>query len=97
MKSFHIKFLILIIRKQQGQKHQSYEMVPKLKQATEMASIHPESKTSSFALKPTIEDIHDRSENEENTQSKTSMKNVLYEPGKCLLCSLYNNYVFMHT
>ena len=27
--------------------------------------------------------IHDRSKNEENTQSKTTMKNVLYEPGKC--------------
>ena len=48
-----------------------------------MASIPPESKTSSLALKPTIEDIHDRSKNEENTQSKTTMKNVLYEPGKC--------------
>ena len=41
----------------------------------------PESKTSSLALKPTIEDIHDRSENENDTPNKTSMKNVLYEPG----------------
>ena len=40
----------------------------------------PESKTSS--LKSTIEDIHDRSENEKDTQSKTSMKNALYEPGQ---------------
>ena len=38
----------------------------------------PESKTSSLAL---IEDIHDRSKNENDTPSKTSMKNVLYEPG----------------
>ena len=43
---------------------------------------YPESKTSSLALKPTIEEIHDRSENEEDTASKMSMKNVLYEPGK---------------
>ena len=40
-----------------------------------------ESKTSLLALKPTIEDIHDRSENENDTQNKTSMKNILYEPG----------------
>ena len=40
----------------------------------------PESKTSS--LNPTIEDIHDCSENEKDTPSKTSMKNALYEPGQ---------------
>ena len=42
-----------------------------------------ESNTSLLALKPTIEDIHDRSENENDTPNKTSMKNVLYEPGIC--------------
>ena len=41
----------------------------------------PEIKTSSLELNPTIDDIHNRSENEENTASKMSMKNVLYEPG----------------
>ena len=48
----------------------------------------PESKANLLALKPTIEDIHDRSENENDTQNKTSMKNVLYEPGICNLCML---------
>ena len=43
----------------------------------------PESKTSLLALKSTIEDIHDRSENEKDTPNKVSMKNVLYEPGEC--------------
>ena len=42
---------------------------------------HPENKTTSLALKSTIEDIHDRSENEKDTPNITSMKNVLYEPG----------------
>ena len=42
----------------------------------------PESKASLLALKPTIEEIHDRSENERDTQNKTSMKNFLYEPGQ---------------
>ena len=55
--------------------------LPKPKSATEMASAPRESKTSSLPLKPTIEDIHDRSENEKDTPNKTSMKNVLYEPG----------------
>ena len=42
---------------------------------------------SNIELKPTIEDIHDSSENENDTQNKTSMKNILYEPGKksCML------------
>ena len=42
---------------------------------------------SNIELKPTIEDIHDRSENEKDTQNKTSMKNILYEPGRksCML------------
>ena len=54
---------------------------PKPKPSTEVVSNPPQSKTSSLALKLTIEDIHDRSKNEEHTQSKTSMKNILYEPG----------------
>ena len=41
-----------------------------------------ERKASCLALKPTIDEIHDRTENEENTENKMSMKNVLYEPGK---------------
>jgi hypothetical protein len=41
-----------------------------------------ERKTSLLALKPTIDEIHDRTENEENTENKTSMKNALYVPGK---------------
>ena len=72
------------IRKRQRLKSQPYEMTsdfPKPKPSTEVVSNPPESKTSSLALKLTIEDIHDRSKNEEHTQSKTSMKNVLYEPG----------------
>ena len=54
---------------------------PKPKPSTEVVSNPSQSKTSSLALKLTIDDIHYRSENEEHTQSKTSMKNVLYEPG----------------
>ena len=57
----------------------------------------PESKTSS--LKPTIEYIHDRSENEEDTPNKTSMKNVLYEPGKCKFyaaCVMYIRYICIY-
>ena len=80
-----LSFYFLFIRKWQRQKNQSYEMVsdlPKPKSSTEMASAHCESKTSSLPLKPTIEDIHDCSENEKDTPNKTSMKNVLYEPGK---------------
>ena len=42
----------------------------------------PESKINSLALKSTIEDIHNRSENEKDTPNITSMKNVLYESGK---------------
>ena len=41
----------------------------------------PDLPESLLALKPTIEDIHDRSKNEKDTPNKTSMKNVLYEPG----------------
>ena len=51
---------------------------------------HPESKTTSLALKSTIEDIHDRSENKKDTPNKVSMKNVLYEPGECgLICNVF--------
>ena len=51
--------------------------------AVEIVTI-PESKASSLELNPTRDDIHDGSENEENTKSKISMKNILYEPGKTL-------------
>ena len=40
-----------------------------------------ESATSSLAIIPTIDEIHDRSEHEKDSPNKTSMKNVLYEPG----------------
>ena len=48
-------------------------------------SEHPKGKTTSesLALKSTIEDIHDHSENEKDTPNKVSMKNILYEPGEC--------------
>ena len=42
---------------------------------------HSENKLSLLALNSTIDNIHDRSENEKDTPNKTSMKNVLYEPG----------------
>ena len=43
----------------------------------------PESKASLSEINPSIrDDIHDGSENEENTETKISMKNLLYEPGK---------------
>ena len=51
----------------------------------------PENKTSSLELNPTIDDIHDGSENDENTASKMSMKNVLYEPGKLYTSSFFQN------
>ena len=58
--------------------------LPKPKPATKMASAPRESqsKASIVPLKPTIVEIHDRSENEKDTPNKTTMKNVLYEPGK---------------
>ena len=67
----------LFTRKQQKLKGQSYEMVDtKSKPVAESA-------TSSLALQPTIDEIHDRSELEKDSPNKTSMMNVLYEPGKC--------------
>ena len=51
-------------------------------QVIEMFPNPSESKSSSLPLNPTIEDIHDRSENEKDTPNKMSMKNVLYEPGR---------------
>ena len=54
---------------------------PKKKSAVEMVTV-PESKASSLEMNPTRDDTHDGSENEENTESKMSMKNILYEPGK---------------
>ena len=60
-----------------------------------------ESRASSLALNPTIEDIHDRSENEKDTPNKTSMKNMLYEPGTCkvyvsFFCEFMHTDTFMH-
>ena len=50
--------------------------------ASHIVVLDRERRTSFLALKPTIDEIHDRTENEENTENKVSMKNVLYEPGK---------------
>ena len=80
MRSLHFN---LIYRKQQRLKQHTYEMVSKLqneklKSTTEMV---PDPLENKLNLLPTIEDIHDRSENEKDTPNKTSMKNVLYEPG----------------
>ena len=50
----------------------------------------PESKASSLEINPTRDDIHDGSENEENTENKISMKNILYEPG-------IKHYICMYT
>ena len=40
-----------------------------------------ESARCSLLLQPTIDEIHDRSEHEKDSPNKTSMKNILYEPG----------------
>ena len=58
--------------------------VPKSKLAAETVSVDnvTESTKSLSALKPTIDEIHDRSEQEKDSPNKTSIKNVLYEKGK---------------
>ena len=56
----------------------------------------PVSKTNSLPLKPTREDIHDHSENEENTVSKISLKNNLYEAGKYKLIFVMHVYMHIH-
>ena len=58
--------------------------VPKPKIAAETVSVDnlTESTTSMSALKPIIDEIHDRSEHEKDSPNKTSIKNVLYEKGK---------------
>ena len=70
-------------RKRQKPTDDSYDIIKDLEKekSIEMYPDPPKSKASSIALKSTIEDIHDRSENEKDTPNKTSMKNVLYEPG----------------
>ena len=50
--------------------------VPRPKLAAEMVS------GDMSALKPTIDEIHDHSEQENDSPNKTSIKNVLYEKGK---------------
>ena len=44
----------------------------------EVAPDEPVSEENPLEL---IEEIHDRSENEENNESKMTMKNILYESG----------------
>ena len=57
------------------------------KVTSEVAPNHPESEASTLAAKTiaTIDDIHDRSDNNKDTATKSTMKNVLYEPGKSQL------------
>ena len=59
------------------------------KSAAEMISSDnlTESAKSLSALKPTIDEIHDRSEHEKDSPNKTSMKNILYEPGNYIMTS----------
>ena len=92
-----IKFLrlspnfVILYRKQHRPKQHEYEVVSNLQDKKPKSTVktiiseYPEGKTvsESLALKSTIEYIHDRSENEKDTPNKTSMKNVLYEPGEC--------------
>ena len=76
--------LLLFIRIQQKIKHHSYDIVMlEPKSTAEMVSGDnlTESTKSLSALKPTIGEIHDRSEHEKDSPNKTSMKNILYEPG----------------
>ena len=83
-----VLYLLILYRKQHRPKQHEYEMVSNLEEKKPKLTVEtavpnpPESKTSLLALKPTIEDIHDHSENEKDTPNKTSMKNALYEPGQ---------------
>jgi hypothetical protein len=72
---------MFIFRKKQNH---TYAIVSDLKNKTSNSAIEmaPETKASSLEIHPTRDDIHDGYENEENTASKMSMKNILYEPGK---------------
>ena len=46
--------------------------------------IKPLSKASSVTTKSFIDDVHDRSKNEKDTEAKISVKNALYERGMCI-------------
>ena len=97
-----------LLRKRQYQakhglgKHHHYEEVDdqratnetnkessKFKPTTE---ITPASGDGEFLMKPNVEKVHDRSKSEK----KSSMKNVLYEPGRhfnsTFMCILSSNY-----
>ena len=81
-------FNIYSFRKWKKLMNNSYDIVNDLVnekpvQAIEMFPNLSENKSSSLPLYPTIEDIHDCSENEEDTPDITSMANILYEPGRC--------------
>ena len=43
---------------------------------------HPESESNPVTTKPFIVDVHNRSENEKDTEAKVSVKNTLYERGR---------------
>ena len=65
-------------------KQHAYETVSNLQSKKPKSTIEivPDSPENKINKLPTIEDIHDRSENESVTTKKTTMKNILYEPGR---------------
>ena len=48
---------------------------------TKIVSNSPESEASTLTARPNIDEIHDRSENQNNTTIKSLVKNILYETG----------------
>ena len=87
-------------RKQQKPLKHNYAIVSDVENKNSVEMVpdpdSSESKRSLLALKLTIKDIHDCSENEKDTPNIVSMKNVLYEPGECgfFFCVLTNNVKF---
>ena len=98
--------IIINFRKQQKSIDHSYDVVSDLENKNsdsviEMVPNPPETETSSLALTNSIiEDTHDHSENDKDIPNKISMKNVLYEPGKCRLLNfcyaVFSTYVHMN-
>ena len=89
-------YLKLIFRKKRKPINHTYAIVSDLDRKTPNSAIEmvPESNTSSLALKLTIEDIHDHSENEDSAATKTPMKTVSYESGKRKLFAALSAYFF---
>ena len=63
-----------------GPEHNNLEGVEKIK---------PGSKASTVSTKPFIDNVHDRSENEKDTDTKFSAENALYERGSYLQYHTY--------